>query len=178
MLLIAIMNIALDKYLKMSYICKYKLSYFCRDIDLNKMNKNKTLEEKIATRISRKKCCVVLREDFVDLSAGRGGYDQIGRVLRNLVKKGKLIKVGYGLYAKTKISPIYGTNIPQQSLPKLAREALERIGIETTASRMEKDYNAGISTQVPTGRLIAVKGRVSRKIGYNGAYVSFERAVR
>jgi hypothetical protein len=37
-------------------------------------------------------------------------------------------------------------------------------------------YNAGRSTQVPTGRVIAVKSRISRKIGYDGNYVAFERA--
>ena len=32
------------------------------------------------------------------------------------------------------------------------------------------------TTQVPTGPVIAVKGRISRKIGYGGAYVSYEPA--
>jgi hypothetical protein len=41
---------------------------------------------------------------------------------------------------------------------------------------MDRDYNAGRTTQVPTGRLIAIKGRVSRKIGYNGSYINFEAA--
>ena len=35
--------------------------------------------------------------------------------------------------------------------------------------------SAGASTQVPTGRVIAVRSRISRKIGYDGRYVSFER---
>jgi len=43
-------------------------------------------------------------------------------------------------------------------------------------SKLEKDYAVGATTQVPTGRKIAIKGRIRRKIGYNGAYVSYERA--
>ncbi len=35
---------------------------------------------------------------------------------------------------------------------------------------------AGRTTQVPIGRLIAVKGRINRKISYGGAHVHFEPA--
>ena len=59
--------------------------------------------------------------------------------------------------------------------PFLAKEALEKLGVELTSSQFTKDYNEGRSTQVPTGRLIGVKGRISRKIGYEGTYVYYER---
>ena len=113
-----------------------------------------------------------MREDFRDLS----DYDQVGRALRNIAKNGRLIRVGYGVYAKAKKSTITGELVPVVPLPELAKEALARLGIKTAPSRMEKDYNAGKTTQVPTGRVIAVKGCVSRKIGYGGAYVSYEPA--
>ncbi len=130
-----------------------------------------TLEKKITVRISRKKSTVILREDLRDL----GGYDQVGRALRTLVAKGMIVKLGYGVYAKTTESSLTGERIPQKPLPTLAKEALERLGIETAPSTLEIEYNAGRTTQVPTGRMIAVKGRVNRKIGYKGAYVSYER---
>lgn len=135
------------------------------------MNKIRFLKDKIMLRISLKKDAVFLRNDF----KGLGGYDQVGRELRKLVREKKIIKIGYGLYAKAEVSPFNGEIIPQKNLPALAKEALQRLGVETSASTMERDYNAGKSTQVPTGRLIAVKGRVVRKIGYGGAYVSYER---
>ena len=122
--------------------------------------------------MARKKCSVFVREDFKDLS----DYDQVGRALRNIAKNGRLIRVGYGVYAKAKKSPITGELVPVVPLPELAKEALARLGIQTALSRMEKDSNAGKTTQVPTGRVIAVKGRISRKIGYGGAYVSYEPA--
>jgi hypothetical protein len=56
-----------------------------------------------------------------------------------------------------------------------AREALSRLGKKTEESSFSKAYSSGRSTQVPTGRTIAVKGRVRRRIGYDGKYVSFER---
>ncbi len=136
------------------------------------MGKYGTLAYKISARIARKNNAVFVREDFEDLA----GYDQIGRILRELARAGKLIKIGYGLYAKAKISPLTGAVVPVLPLPSLAKEALERLGLETFPSFYEREYNAGRSTQVPTGRRIAVKGRVSRKIGYDGTYVSYEAA--
>jgi hypothetical protein len=138
------------------------------------MNKYETLGYKISARIGRKKDIVFLREDFADL----GGYDQVGRILRNLVHEGKIIKIGYGLYAKAKKSSITGEVIPVAPLPTLAKAALERLGIEVAPSDLERDYNAGKTTQVPTGRMIVVKGRVNRKIGYGGACVSYEPATK
>ena len=136
------------------------------------MSRYGSLEYKIIARMARKKCSIFVREDFKDLS----DYDQVGRALRNIAKNGRLIRVGYGVYAKAKKSPITGELVPVVPLHELAKEALARLGIQTAPSRMEKDYNAGKTTQVPTGRVIAVKGRISRKIGYGGAYVSYEPA--
>ncbi len=135
------------------------------------MLKNKTLEKKVLERISRKKGAVFVRADFKDF----GGYDQVGRVLKNLVRKETIAKIGYGLYAKTKTSSISGKQILAMSLPNLGREAVERLGIKVVPSEMEEEYNSGRSTQVPTGRVIGVEGRISRKIGYQGVYVSFEQ---
>ena len=136
------------------------------------MKKRRTIEDKISLRLSLKKDAVLLREDYSDLA----DYDQVGRALRNLVAKGIIMKIGYGLYAKASPSFITGELVPEKPLPSLAKEALARLGVETFPSTLEKEYNAGRTTQVPTGRMIGVKGRVSRKIGYDGTYVSFERA--
>jgi hypothetical protein len=125
------------------------------------MAKYETLLYKVSSRIARKNEAVFVREDFDDL----GGYDQIGRILRELTRAGKIVKIGYGLYAKTRISTLTGEPILVKPLPDLANP-----------TRLEKEYNEGKTTQVPTGRMIAVKGRISRKIGYKGAYVSYESA--
>lgn len=135
------------------------------------MNKYRSLKNKILLRISLKKGGVFLRKDFESL----GGYDQVGRALMGLAREKKIIKIGYGLYAKAEVSPFNGELIPQKNLPALAKEALQRLGVETTTSTYEKNYNMGKSTQVPTGRVIAVRSRVVRKIGYGGTYVSYER---
>ena len=136
--------------------------------------REKPLEKRVATRIRRKKASVFLRSDFEDL----GGYDQVGRSLRSLAANGQLVRIGYGVYARAVLSPVSGKTIPAKPLPALAAEALARLGVETEASGFAKAYNAGATTQVPTGRVIAVRGRFSRKIGYDGKYAVFERASR
>ena len=57
----------------------------------NRGHQNRTsLEQRLEKRIARKRGDVFLREDFGDL----GGYDQVGRALRKLVRKGQLLKLG------------------------------------------------------------------------------------
>src|SRR5258707_2333439 len=138
------------------------------------MKYSKTIEGKIAARIARKQSPVLLREDFDDL----GGYDQVGRALLALTKKGRLIKIGYGLYAKAKVSSLTGNTVPLEPLPALAQKALDRLGAAPGPSRAATDYQEGRSTQVPTGRLISVNKRISRKIGYDNIAVSYERRSR
>jgi hypothetical protein len=134
--------------------------------------KPETLETRLLKRIDRKRGDVFLRADFDDL----GGYDQVGRVLRDLVRDGRLMKVGYGIYARARPSVLDGKPTPIKGIRELAAEALGRLGVETAPTRMEQAYNAGRTTQVPTGRVIGVRGRVRRQISYNGVPLSCERA--
>jgi len=157
----------------LSYFCKLRLSYFCTTF-VFRMEQNQTIKKLIKSRIRRKKSSVILREDFKDL----GGYDQVGRALLELTRSGELIRIGYGVYAKVRKSSITGKLIPVQPLPILAREALKRLGVPLKPTVAEADYQSGRSTQVPTGRLIGVRNRVSRKIGHKGVYVEYERNSR
>lgn len=132
-----------------------------------------TLKSKIKYRLSRSKDTVFTPQDFLDLS----DRDQVGRVLRQLIAEGQLIRFGYGLYAKASKSPYSGKVVPEKGLPGLAREALSnKLGITLAASTAMKRYNSGKSTQVPTGRVIGVMGRVTRKMSYNGQSVKLEHA--
>ena len=130
-----------------------------------------SLEGRLEKRIARKRGDVFLRADFDDL----GGYDQVGRGLRQLVRDGQLVKVGQGLYARARPSMTSGEPVPVGGLNAL-KEALRRVGVETLPSRLERAYNDGLTTQVPTGRVVGVSRRVRRKIGYGDINLSFERA--
>lgn len=130
-----------------------------------------SLKSKIKYRISRNTGAVFVPTDFKDLS----DRDQVGRVLRELVEDEVLIKFGRGLYAKARRSSFSNKLVPVKPLPELAREALtQKLGIEVVSSQEQTSYNSGQSTQVPTGRLIAVKGRVSRKMSYDGKSIKYQ----
>ena len=133
--------------------------------------KPETLDERMLKRISQKRGDAFVRADFEDL----GGYDQVGRVLRKMVREGRLVRVGQGLYVRASPSITSGEPIPARGLAAL-REALGRVGIETFPTRLEQAYDAGKTTQVPTGRAVGVTRRVRRKVGYGGVHLSFERA--
>lgn len=131
-----------------------------------------TIADGIERRVARSKRNVFLRTDFAKL----GSYDAVGRALRQLVRRGRLVQIGYGLYAKAERSPFTGKAAPLIGIKKLATEALKRLGKSASGSTLEIAYNSGRSTQVPTGRMLRVKDRVRRRIGYDGKYVVLERA--
>jgi hypothetical protein len=141
----------------------------------------KTILELITDRINNTQDCdVFLRKDFLDL----GSYTQIGNCLRQLCKDKKLIRISQGLYARAfiyNLPPFEGSVYMRNGLVGMngmAAEGLRRLGYEVVPTQGDLDYNNRRSTQVPTGRHLAIKGnkKVTRKIGYNDVYVTYEYA--
>ena len=135
------------------------------------LRKAPTLSAKVESRIDRKKADVFLRADFQDL----GGYDQVGLVLRKFVRTGKLMKIGQGVYTRAEPSILDGKPVPVKGITPLMTEALNKLGVGTGPTKIERAADEGRTTQVPSGRLIGVRKRVRRKLGYNGVYMRFER---
>lgn len=134
------------------------------------------LSDRLYDSIRRRRAEVFTRADFPKLQA-QTGYDQIGRALNELVARRELIRVGKGLYAKATASPLArGAVVPRVGIRRIAEESLTKLGVRVFPTRAEQEYQAGRTTQVPAGRVVAVDKRVRRKIGYNGIYVGFERA--
>ncbi len=131
-----------------------------------------TLLSKMSKRIVRKRNDVILRQDFLDL----GGYDQVGRCLLRLVKEGMLVKIGQGIYVRATVSPLDARPSLPRSLNSLVLEAMKKLGVPTGLTEMEIKYNEGKTTQVPTGRVIGVRKRVRRRIGFDGYSMRFEHA--
>lgn len=105
-----------------------------------------------------------------------GSEASVKRALKELTRIGVLVRLGVGIYAKAKPSVISGKPIPVQPLETLGPQALTKLGVRPQQSLQTSDYNAGRTTQVPTGIVVNVgKHRVSRKIGFNGRFVQYER---
>lgn len=130
-----------------------------------------TLSEKVEARLKRKKGDVFLRADFNDL----GSYDHVGVVLKGFVRSGKLMKIGQGVYTRAAPSILDGKPVPVKGISTVMSEALGRLGVKTGPTKIERAYNEGRTTQVPSGQLIGVDRRVRRKLGYGGATMRFER---
>lgn len=130
-----------------------------------------TLKDKIRYRIKRSKDTVFLLKDFDDIT----DRNQAGRILRELIKDKLLMKIGYGLYSKAKIDRIDNEILPERGLIGAGKEALKKLGIKIYPSTYETMYNNFQSTQVPTGRVIGVKSRITRKISEGGYSLRYDR---
>ena len=135
--------------------------------------KKQTVKEKLKRSIAASSAKVFMRSDFTRF----GGYDQVGRELKELEKEGRLVKAGYGVYVKTRKSSISNSRVPASPLVEIGVEAMRKLGkraeIGGTAARA---YQSGETTQIPMSDVVTVAGaRVSRKIGFNGRFVRFER---
>jgi hypothetical protein len=71
-----------------------------------------SLEERLEKRIARILGDVFLRADFSDM----GDYEQVGRALRQLVRKGRLMKAGYGIYTRAGPSILDGKPTPTKGM--------------------------------------------------------------
>lgn len=133
---------------------------------------NMTMKERIERIVARSKDAVFIRQDFAKV----GGYDQVGRVLRELVKDGALIKVGYGVYVKTKDSGIPGRPIPVMSLIEIGLQAMAKLGVDADLGRSAKAYMAGKTTQMPMATVLNVgNARVTRKLSVGMQEVRYEK---
>lgn len=133
------------------------------------MPKIKT-EKDLISYINKNKSSVFLTSDFRKF----GDYSQVSRILSKLIKSGTLARIGHGIYAKTKKSNLTNSTVLVKPLPDLAKEVLKRLNIKTVPSKFEESYNSGISNQVPTGRVIGVKKKTSRRIAFNKKSIHFE----
>ena len=136
------------------------------------MYRRKSLILKIYKKVQRSADSAFVLADFYTYSTDN---DQILRALRRLVADKVLIRIGKGSYAKAKLSTLTNDYVPEGGIIRAGRQALQKLGIKIFPTQAEKDYNSGISTQVPTGRVVGVNKRVSRVISFKGEKLSYER---
>lgn len=107
-----------------------------------------TAVDRIYQKIKRSRRYVFERKDF----DGFASYDQIGRALKQLVKKGELIKLGYGLYSKARINSLTGKPMPTNpgGSDALMREILKMKGVDFEMDNLSLQSLSGESTQIPS----------------------------
>ena len=93
------------------------------------------------------------------------------------MREKRLVKLGYGVYARAAISRLSGETIiycPDGFLGA-AREALNKLGIEWEPTEAQKAYNEGCSIQIPVNPVVRVKGRFSRRLSDGKRELVLER---
>jgi Family of unknown function (DUF6088) len=138
------------------------------------MPRRKTLRQKIEQQIARKAGDdVFLPREFTRLA----GEDQVLRALRMLVKDGRLVRLGYGVYGRAVISRLSGKPMlySRNGFSGVARQALDKLGVQWEPTKAERAYNEGRSTQVPVNPVVRVKGRFSRQLRYGNSELMLER---
>lgn len=138
------------------------------------MPHRKTLREKIEGRIASKSGdSVFLTREFTKL----GGEDQVLRALRGLVRDGRLVRLGYGVYGRAIPSRLSGR--PMLYSPSgfigAVRQALDKLGVQWEPTDSERAYNEGRSTQIPVNPVVRVKGRFNRHLHYDDTELVVER---
>ena len=99
------------------------------------------------------------------------------RALRSLTREGRLVRLGYGVYARAITSKLSGKPIlySANGLASAARQALNKLGVSWEPTEAERAYNEGRSTQVPVNPAVRVKGRFSRRLRDGNTELVLER---
>jgi hypothetical protein len=137
------------------------------------LRRSQTLRQRIEARIAKRRDDAFLTREFRDL----GGPRQVLRALRQLTEQGKLIRLGYGVYARAMRSRLSGEPIlyNPDGFEGAARQALTKLGVKWEPTQAQRTYNEGRSTQVPINPAVRIKGRFSRHLRSGSTELRIER---
>lgn len=105
-----------------------------------------------------------------------GSPTAVTRGVLALIREGQLVRIGHGVYVRAKSSVLSGKPIPERPLDELAALLLTKLGHDFGPSKATRDYNAGLTTQIPAGPVINTGvRRVTRRLQFGDQTVRFER---
>lgn len=107
-----------------------------------------TAVDSIAQKIKRSRRYVFERKDF----DGIASYVQVGRALNQLVERGCLMKMGYGLYTKAKTNRLTGLPMPTNpgGTDAIIQEVLKMKGVDYQIDDLSMKSIQGEITQIPS----------------------------
>lgn len=135
------------------------------------MKSRLNMRERMIRSITMRRGEIIMRSDFTRM----GSQSQISRLLADFVSEGRLVRLGYGIFAKSRISSISGKAVPREPLEVLAQEAFRRLMIEAKPGKAQREYASGQSTQVPIQAVFDTgQRRISRKLTVGNRKVRYE----
>lgn len=133
----------------------------------------KSLKFKLLDSIRQLPGNIVLRKDIENMGSPR----QISRCLKDLIEMGELIKIGYGIFAKSYLSENLKKPIIQGGFDQACKEALTKLGISWAPGSAEQAYNSGRSTQVPVRLIVRLKSRFRGHLTYGNRKLMVEKGI-
>ena len=92
------------------------------------------------------------------------------------MKRGTVIKAGYGVYVKARQSSLTGKPVPVISLVEVGLQGLAKLGVKADVGRSAREYREGKTSQMPMAAVISIgKARVSRQLGFGNKIIRYEK---
>lgn len=130
------------------------------------------IKTKMAIAIANSNSDVFLRAYFERF----GSPSRVTRSIQELIKEGKLTRLGYGVYAKTAPSVISGNPIPRKPLESLAEQTFKALGVKAELGKARAEYAKGETTQIPMALVVSIKdSRIQRKLRLGNREVIYEK---
>lgn len=146
----------------MSYVCEKRVAEMPR----------MTTKERMLASLRNSKSSAFIRKDFERF----GEYRQVSRAIKELIKEGAIVRVGYGAFAKARPSSLSEKPVPAEPLLNIAFEIMRKLGVKAEVGRDARALQEGRSTQVPMLPVVNVgKARVRRRISYGNKTVVYEK---
>ena len=123
-------------------------------------------------RINQSTKDIFLRKDFDKL----GTPSRVTRAIAALLKEGQLVRLGYGIYAKTIPSLISKKPIPRKPLESLTKEIFQKLNVPITMGKSRFNYLSGKTDQIPVAVTLSTGNkRFARKISLGARIVVYEK---
>lgn len=133
-----------------------------------------TVEQRIREYVASSSDAAFLTREFLRF----GSRSVIAGVLRRLVEDKTLFRAGYGVYSPSRVltdEPYAGSKVRKFDNSVVVASFLRKMGVDPKPGRLVREYNEGLSTQVPPCVMVDVgQSRIRRKL-YGGG-VRYERS--
>lgn len=133
-----------------------------------------SLECKAVAHLNRMRSNIVLRRDFDRLG---GSYSQTTRIFKKFITEKRIVRLGVGIYAKAYASQYTDKPLIKGGIDSAFNETLKKLGVSFDSGTAEKEYNSGLTTQIPARKVIRLKSRFRRQIAYGKAHLIFEKNI-
>jgi len=98
-----------------------------------------SVKERMVRSIALRKGEVVMRDDFKTM----GSASQVSRALKALIEDGKIIRLGYGTYAKSRAKQALRQTCGSCNTCRIRARSIAKLGVTVRLGRAQAEYASG-----------------------------------